>query len=186
MWARVDDGWWCHPKVMGLGLAARGLWVSALSWSCHQRKPHVPWTLLVMVGADEAHAAELVAAGLWSADGEGWLIHDWAEYQEMTTKEKRAEAGRKGGQRSGESRRSKAKQTDALTSGNVEASGSNGEANAEAGPSRPFPSQPKALRAGPLARPRLPEFTPPPPVTPTPPPPGLRTHLRSVASEATA
>lgn len=142
MWARVDDGWWCHPKVLGLGAAARGVWVSALSWSCHQRKPVVPRTLLPMLQGDEQTAAELVAAGLWISTEDGWEIHEWAEYQDLSTSEKRAIAGAKGGQRSGEARRSKAKQTPALTSGNVEANRSKGEANAEAGPSLPIPSPP--------------------------------------------
>lgn len=152
MWAKVDDGWWCHPKVMGLSLPARGLWISALSWSCAQRLDEVPTQFLAMVQADEALAAELVAAGLWiEADG-GWRIHDWAEYQELTKSEKRAEAGRKGGIRSGESRRRKSKQTEANTAPDQPKRRSKpkqtapaSEANAEAGtrpvPSRPVPTQ---------------------------------------------
>lgn len=154
MWAKVDDGWWCHPKVMGLGLPARGLWVSALSWSCHQRKPVVPWTLLALLGADETHAAELVAAGLWTVEGDGWAIHDWAEYQELSVSEKRAIAGAKGGKASGRSRRSKAKQSDPVTSADAPDAGSKSEADAEAG-TRPFPAHPKTRGRDPLARPPL-------------------------------
>lgn len=96
-WAKVDDGWWCHAKVMGLSLAARGLWVSALSWSCAQREPVIPPMFLRLCGAEEVHAEELADAGLWHPTGEGWEIHDWSEYQEQSLSEKRAEAGRKGG-----------------------------------------------------------------------------------------
>ena len=142
MWARVDDGWWCHPKVIGLDAAARGVWISALSWSCHQRKQIVPRALLPMLQGDENAAAELVAAGLWNATEDGWEIHGWAEYQDLSTAEKRAIAGSKGGRRSGEARRSKAKQTPDLTSGNVEANPKQAEASAEAGPSLPIPSPP--------------------------------------------
>lgn len=143
MWARVDDGWWCHPKVMMLSLPARGLWVSALSWSCAQRQPQVPGTFVAMVGAGRDECRELAAAGLWEVgDKDGWVIHDWAEYQDLSTSERRAEAGRKGGKRSGEARRSKAKQTPDLTSGNVEANPKQAEASAEAGPSLPIPSPP--------------------------------------------
>ena len=148
MWARVDDGWWCHPKVMTLSLAARGLWVSALSWSCAQRQSQVPASFLVMVGATADECRELAAAGLWEVgDADGWVIHDWAEYQDLSTSERRAEAGRKGGKRSGEARRSKAKQTPDLTSGNVEANPKQDEANAEAGPSLPIPSHPNPSTA---------------------------------------
>lgn len=129
-WAKVDDGWWCHPKVMPLSPAARGVWISVLSWSCQQRSPKVPPHLLAMVGGSNDEANALASVGLWEADGEGWVIHDWADYQDRSLSEKRAEAGRKGGQASGRSRRG----------------GSNDEANAEQepkqvpGPSRPDPS----------------------------------------------
>lgn len=144
MWAKVDDGWWCHPKVMGLSLAARGLWVSALSWSCQQRRPEVPTHFLGMVGAPFELADEIASAGLWIATGNGWEIHDWAEYQDRSVAEKRAEAGRRGGQRSGEARRSKAKQKQAVTSGNDEANRSTDEANAEAG-THPVPTHPNPV-----------------------------------------
>jgi hypothetical protein len=132
-WARVDDAWWSHPKVMGLSLAARGLWISALSWSCHQRKPIVPRSFLAMVGGSEDIAAELVGAGLWEPSADGWAICSWAEYQDRSLSEKRAEAGRKGGQR---------KQTASKPEANAQANGCLDEANGQAGPSHPIPTQP--------------------------------------------
>jgi len=124
-WARVDDGWWCHPKVMGRSLAARGLWVSALSWSCAHRVEVVPHDFIHMVGGSKDEASELVEAGLWVETEGGYRFHDWAVYQDLSLSEKRADAGRKGGIKSGESRR-EAKQT---------------EATDEAG-TQPIPSQP--------------------------------------------
>jgi hypothetical protein len=128
-WARVDDGWWCHPKVMNLDLASKGLWITALSWSCAQRKDIVPDAFLRMISATNDEANALVRAGLWVALDDGYQIHDWAVYQDMSLSEKRAEAGRKGGIRSGEVR-SQGKQT-----------GSNDQPKAEAG-THPFPSLP--------------------------------------------
>ena len=96
-WARVDDGWWCHPKVIGLSPAARGLWISALSWSCAQRAEVVPPSLPPMVGGTDEHVAELVDAGLWHPAGKGWEIHDWATYQDLSTRERKQRAGRAGG-----------------------------------------------------------------------------------------
>lgn len=104
MWAKVDDGFWCHPKVLGLSLEASGLWVRALSWSCAQRTDAVPESFVIMVGGTETLAAELVNAGLWDTTETGWLIHDWNSYQVLTTSERRAEAGRKGGLVSGQNR----------------------------------------------------------------------------------
>lgn len=82
-WARVDDGWWAHPKVLGLSLEARGLWVTALSWSCAQRRDIVPESLVWMVAGYRRGVvltAEIERAGLWIPvdDGDGWVIHDWA------------------------------------------------------------------------------------------------------------
>jgi hypothetical protein len=104
VWAKVDDGFWCHPKVLGLSLEACGLWVRALSWSCAQRLDVVPVSFVRMVGASEATATELVDAGLWITDPDGWRIHNWTEYQTLTVSERRAEAGRKGGLASAEKR----------------------------------------------------------------------------------
>lgn len=148
-WAKIDDGWWCHPKVMNLSLVASGLWARALSWSCHQRRDTVPPRFLAMVGADVDAADELVAAGLWLETEDGYRIHDWAKYQERSTSEKRAEAGRIGGKRSGESRRSKADTETTPDLQKHEATGKQtkqtGEANDEAGalpgPSLPNPTQ---------------------------------------------
>jgi hypothetical protein len=128
-WARVDDAWWSHRKVIGLDLEARGLWVSGLSYTCHQRSSHIPAAVVTMMGGNREIAGRLVEAGLWREDGDGWTFHDWDEYQ--STSAKRAEAGRKGGEKSGEARRSK----------QIEA---NSEANEapESKQAHPIPSQP--------------------------------------------
>lgn len=107
-WARVDDQWFAHRKVVTLTLAARGLWTTVLSWSCAQKTAHVPGHMARFLAGGEpvdALADELVVAGLWIATEGGWDIHDWDEYQGRSLSEKRAEAGRAGGKASGEARR---------------------------------------------------------------------------------
>lgn len=99
MWARVDDMWWSHPKVLGLSLAARGLWVTALSWSCGQRRDFVPEAFVGMLTGEASVTDELVRVGLWREAEGGWLIHDWATYQDLSLSEKRADAGRRGAQK---------------------------------------------------------------------------------------
>ncbi|MFN2346098.1 MAG: hypothetical protein ABR616_10330 [Dermatophilaceae bacterium] len=64
----------------------------------------MPAAFLPMLGADEAIAARLVTARLWTETDDGYRIHDWADYQDLSLSEKRAAAGRKGGRRSGETR----------------------------------------------------------------------------------
>lgn len=86
-WAKIDDGWWCHPKTMQLTVSAAGLWALALSWSCQQRRDVIPPRFLAMVEAHEDHAKELVDAGFWHETPDGWRIHDWSQFQERPAKE---------------------------------------------------------------------------------------------------
>lgn len=136
-WFRVDDVLADHPKVIMAGNAAMGLWVRAGAWSMkHLTDGFVPEAVLPILGtAKEAEA--LVRVGLWVTSEGGYTFHAW-EGRQPTKDEvedrraKRAEAGRKGGLKSGESRR-EAKN---------EANASPGvEANANPVPSRPVPSQ---------------------------------------------
>jgi hypothetical protein len=128
MWARVDDGWWSHPKVVDLSLAAKGLWIAGLSWSCGQRLDTIPDGIVRMIGGSKTEANELLSVCLWERVEGGYRIHDWHRYQDLSISEKRAEAGRKGGVRS-RPPGSKPKQTDFAS-----------EANGEAGPSHPIPT----------------------------------------------
>jgi hypothetical protein len=77
MWARVDDAWWSHPKVVPLSCAARGLWIMALSWAEHQGTAEVPIHVVEWLGATGADAVELVHAGLWEGTEDGWSIVPW-------------------------------------------------------------------------------------------------------------
>lgn len=138
-WARVDDQWFAHRKVVGLSLAARGLWTTVLSWSCAQRSPDVPSHMArFLAGGDDIDglADELVTAGLWLEVEGGWEIHDWQEYQGKSLSEKRADAGAKGGRASGEARR----EASAKQPKQDDEAGS--EAGTRPGPSRPDPALP--------------------------------------------
>lgn len=81
-WFRVDDGFWCHPKVIGCPPAAVALWVRAGSWSAAQLTDgRVPRTALGMLGGRPKDAAALVDAGLWRTTPDGWRFHGWEEFQ---------------------------------------------------------------------------------------------------------
>lgn len=128
MWFKVDDGLWGHPKWLALAgkPRARSLWVTAGSWcSANLTDGHVPAHVLVAFGARTADATALVTAGLWVVTGEGWRFHDWDDFQPSRTevedqRRKRSEAGRKGGLRSGQTRRGRSK-SEASASGLLEA-----------------------------------------------------------------
>ncbi|WP_437582702.1 hypothetical protein ACSAGD_10580 [Paramicrobacterium sp. CJ85] len=81
-WFKVDDGFWSHPKTATLSDAAVTLWVRAGAYSCqHLTDGVIARTVLRLVGTEDA-AGELVAAGLWLEHPEGWVFHDWGDYQE--------------------------------------------------------------------------------------------------------
>lgn len=142
-WAKLDDGFYDHPKFTELleepdGWAALGFWAAMLAWANrHTRKPgKIPGLLkrLDVARMDRTRgpvfAGVLVKVGLWEIHADGWLIHDFAQYLPKTsTSEARAEAGRKGGIASGTSRSLKAE----ARSFDAEASSLEGEANAKQG-----------------------------------------------------
>lgn len=90
-WARYDDELPMNRKVVALrahglhGTAALGLHLLANTWCRHNgtggRVPaHVPE---VLVGKDGAKLAGILCAvGMFDADDDGWMIHDYAEFHD--------------------------------------------------------------------------------------------------------
>jgi len=122
-WARVDDGLWEHEKFEALreshDYRATALWFLSLSYCGQKGNARVTvreaLMLLCCSEADAQDACDVLRSrGLFDDDSaskqtRSYLIHDWEEYRSKD--EAKALAGRKGGERSGESRRSKSKQT---------------------------------------------------------------------------
>lgn len=80
-WARLDDGFWCNDKVIGLSLEATGVWAKTLSWvAFHKTDGCIPSKLPSQMGWPDSAVDELVAEGLWEEAERGWLIHDYLEY----------------------------------------------------------------------------------------------------------
>lgn len=127
-WFQVDDQLGFHPKAITAGNAAMGLWVRAGSWcSLHITGGFVPTNIARSIGTP-AQIKRLTESGLWMAVDGGYEFHQWGDRQLSkdeieVRRQKRADAGRKGGQKSGESRRGGSK------------SGSKPEAEDEANPS---------------------------------------------------
>ena len=150
-WARIDDGFDDHPKLLGLledegGITAVGLWTLCLTWAHRNTRKKGKTPGLIPAGLPRRYlgpggretAKLLVAHGLWDEVEDGWQIHDFADYLPSDeTREARAEAGRKGAAKrwgskkadSGAKTEPGSKQTDGnLPSGSHEDAG-NGEAN---------------------------------------------------------
>lgn len=100
-WFKVDDGFWSHPKTLGLSTAAVALWVRAGSYcGKHLTDGYVPQSVLGMLQGTPDHARELVIAGMWLEDVDGWTFHDWHRYQDTRQAvEKRREAWKQRQQR---------------------------------------------------------------------------------------
>lgn len=109
-WVKLDDDFFSNPKVIRAGRDARDLYLAALCF-CNRGLTDgiVPAEALRRLAADAeigdwvAAADRLVAVGLWEGCAEGYLVHDYLEYQPsrervQQTREVRADAGRKGGQ----------------------------------------------------------------------------------------
>lgn len=120
MWFKVDDQLHAHKKVRRLGRAGVtdiGVWALCGSWAAeNETDGFVPRTVVRQFDARYRSAARLVDAGLWTEDsheGErGYRFHDWFDYNPSVAeiedlRRSRADAGRAGGKKSGEVRRSK-------------------------------------------------------------------------------
>jgi hypothetical protein len=82
-WAKVDDQLHSNEKVLECSLAARGLWITCLSWVADKETDGaIPRSVVKLHAAGQAKAlsAELVSAGLWVETEGGWAFHDYLTY----------------------------------------------------------------------------------------------------------
>lgn len=143
-WFKVDDKLWGHPKWLATPIRARGLWVTAGSWSADQEMDgNIPRHVLPILGATLRDASALVAAGLWQATDTGWRFHGWAEFQPTREqKEAEREAARER-MRAGRERKA-AKRAEDVRPNNDEVRESFGRSSEDvrSTPSRPDPTRP--------------------------------------------
>ena len=89
-WARIDDAFDDHPKVLAVlehdqGGAAIGLWTLCLTWAHRKRRRGVPRGTIPrevgerFAGRNDAAISLLVQTGLWRIHDDGWAICDDAE-----------------------------------------------------------------------------------------------------------
>jgi hypothetical protein len=84
-WARFDDGFYDHPKVLGLDpkleLQCDGLHLKAVCWcSRHLTDGVVPKNMIPLLNGTKKLAAELVRVGIWEDSGTDYVIHDYLDY----------------------------------------------------------------------------------------------------------
>jgi len=107
MWVRLDTNINQHDKILTLlahkdGHRAAAVYMFGLAWSGQTESDgHIPDVALPMLHGAARHAQMLVDVGLWQRNGNGYIIPNWADRQEMSevssAKHKAAQiAGRKG------------------------------------------------------------------------------------------
>jgi hypothetical protein len=116
-WFKIDDQLFGHPKVLSIDprrrLAAIGLFTLAGSWSsAHLTDGVIPEQLVSSMQATRKQCESLVSAGLWDVHPQGYVFHDWADYnptraEVLAKRQVRAAAGKIGGEHSASKRASK-------------------------------------------------------------------------------
>lgn len=104
-WARLDDGWHDHPKIIAAGLDGAGLFAMCLTWAHRARKTSpvpgvVPREVIARFAAGKAKrlTARLVEVHLFDAEASGGFpIHDFDEYLPKYSADQAREAGSRGG-----------------------------------------------------------------------------------------
>lgn len=87
-WGKLDDNYSDHPKILRAWSddpRTIGLHSMSIAWSMrHGTEGHVPtyWvaTKIPDDGERAAVADALVRAGLWEVNGEGWIVHDFLDW----------------------------------------------------------------------------------------------------------
>lgn len=86
-WGKLDDSLYDHPKLDELPQAMRmpcvGLWAVAISW-CNRRLTdgHVPTGRIRLLGGTIQQADALVAARLFEKVADGYLVHDFLDFND--------------------------------------------------------------------------------------------------------
>lgn len=105
-WIKIDDQFSDHPKVIAAGPLAAWLYICGLTYCGRYLTdgliPQRQLRKLADVDNAEELAARLIEVGLWDEVEDGFLVHDFLDYnpcraEVIATREARAEAGRRGG-----------------------------------------------------------------------------------------
>lgn len=85
VWFKVDDTFHSSRKVKAIPraqrLAAIGLWTLAGTWSAQEETDgSIPAYIVEDLGGEKS-AEWLVKVGLWDEADDGYLFHDWTDYQ---------------------------------------------------------------------------------------------------------
>lgn len=106
-WANFDDNFADHPKVAGLSDQAFRLHTSGILYCAkYLTNGVVPVAQAARLtpGFKKEHVRELITAGLWDSQGDGYHIHDYLQWnrsreQILSERARKSEAGKRGAKR---------------------------------------------------------------------------------------
>lgn len=106
-WANFDDAYADHPKVMGLSDGAFRLHTSGILYCARYLTDGVvPNGVAARLTPHfkPGHLTELVSTDLWSAETDGYHIHDYLQWnrsreQILSERSRKSEAGKRGAKR---------------------------------------------------------------------------------------
>jgi hypothetical protein len=106
-WAKFDDNFADHPKVVALTDGAFRLHVSGICYCARYLTDGVvpqEQVARLVPNFSPKTLRELLACGIWQHEGDTYLIHDYTQWNTprakvLAAKKARSEGGRKGAQR---------------------------------------------------------------------------------------
>ena len=103
-WAKLDDGFWMHPKVVMAGNEVAGVFCRCLSYcGKYLTDGRVPAQVAMSIAGSKKTLAQVVDTGFLQALPSGdFYVQDYAHYNPLrdeveAKREARAAAGRRGG-----------------------------------------------------------------------------------------
>lgn len=103
-WAKLDDGFWMHPKVVHAGNEAAGIFARCLSYcGAYLTDGLIPESVALSIAGDKQTLQQVLNAGLLEQlESGGLYVRDYADYNPLRAevddiREKRRIAGQKGG-----------------------------------------------------------------------------------------
>jgi hypothetical protein len=150
-WVRIDDGAPEHRKQLDAGPKACWLWLCGLAY-CNRQKARdgfIPLSKVKLLypGLGLKEAERLVQVGLWDHHPNGFVVHDYHDYQPDSERAEeiraaRSAAGRIGGKRSAEARaKQRAEADDQQSDSEANKQDPSKPPKQNSTPSRPVPSQ---------------------------------------------
>jgi hypothetical protein len=110
-WSKLDDGFWMHPKIVRAGNEQAGIFCRCLSYcGAYLTDGLIPEPVAVSIAGSKKALEATISLGLLDRLESGSvLVRDYAHYNPLrdeveTQREKRRDAGRRGGIASGQAR----------------------------------------------------------------------------------